>query len=517
MLVGVPGVDYGGISRRDDWSASGRSEYQMGIERVEGVPATKRRGGGPVTHMRQWLLLPDGVDPGTWTREAIWDAAGKAETRHDAREGRFFDITWPRELPTDSIERFVGDLYAPLLKLGVVVQADWETSPAEDGQPNDHIHGLISTRILSNDGFSAGKCRALDVWFRAGVRRHVASLFDAIAETCDLDVRFDPRSNVERDDRLPPEDRLPRNILRKHPAPGASRMLARRDEQRRLRHEHEAIKLRIPALQEERRSLLVRIEVDLADAAVLTSSQHKGGELAPLSIESAMRALMGRGVAIDRQMMVADVGLVLIMGRTTMVDRGDRILIDGPIDFDAVRAIHVLIRCKGWRDLSLTDPSGMPIPVPVDPVRPQVTNEIGSVRRSWLRRPGVHDAIRAADEVVKSLGTASLQERHIMLDRVVGWGNLRLGRLVARLAAHAGEPPLGPLASESVVQMLDDAMSGESNLWRRHVLEQDLVAMTVPGNRLSRPFRPHPRFYEYYDMEAGAGPTHFGGEEETVR
>ena len=108
--VGLPGVSYGGVSRREGWSAPGRSEYQMGLERRDGIAAANRRGGNPVAHMQHWLLLPPGVDHANWTREMVWTAVGKAEARKDAREARFFDLAWPQELPTDFIEGFVTEL-----------------------------------------------------------------------------------------------------------------------------------------------------------------------------------------------------------------------------------------------------------------------------------------------------------------------------------------------------------------------------------------------------------------------
>jgi hypothetical protein len=36
--VGLLGISYGGVSRRDGWSAAGRSQYQMGLEVRGGVP-----------------------------------------------------------------------------------------------------------------------------------------------------------------------------------------------------------------------------------------------------------------------------------------------------------------------------------------------------------------------------------------------------------------------------------------------------------------------------------------------
>jgi hypothetical protein len=499
--IGLPGVSYGGVSRREGWSAPGRSEYQMGLERRGGVAGAKRRSGNPVTHMRHWLLLPKGVDPAIWMRDIIWTAAGKAETRKDAREARFFDISWPRELPTAFIEGFVAELYAPLVAMGLAVQVDWETSPADDGLPNDHLHGLISTRALSNDGFSGGKCRELDSWFRCNVRRIVAGLFDAIAQRQDIAVRFDPRPNVEREDALPAEDVLPRGIVRNRQAAGAAKMLDRRDAQRRLRREHDEIKLRIETLQDEKQNLLSELESDLAELTVLNSSQGDGSE--PLAAETAITLLMGRGVAVDRYIPLGDLGLALVVDGAIIVDQGMRILVEDPITEEVARAMHALARGKGWRDMSLTDSIGMPMPVPADPAHRPVQKAGGSMKWSRLARLGKHHVVQAATEVVQKLQTAPLPERQAMLDRTVRWGNPCLVRLVAKLVAYADRQSPIPAIGEDLVLMMEQAMGTDVGLWAIYSLEQDVVAMTTPGNPLSRPFRPHPRFYEYYSQPDG--------------
>ena len=514
--VGLFGVSFGGVSRQEGWSAPGRSAYQMGVEYPDGIPVAKRRGGETVVHMQHWLMLPDGVDPSIWSREAIWEAARQAETRRDAREGRFFDIAWPRQLPTDRIGQFVGDLYAPFAVMGLAVQVDWETSLAADGQPNDHLHGLISTRALTNAGFAAGKCRELDVWFRSDVRRHVAGLFDSIAETYGIDVRFDPRPNVEREDTLPPEDHLPRRIVRNRLAAGATKMLDRRDAQRNLREEHDAIVDRIEKLHEERKSLLAALETELDNMAVLTSWQHVGQEIKPLAVEIAMTAIMGRGVAVDRHRSVDGLGLALVVGRTVIIDNGNRILIEGPLDDDAVRTLHVLAGHKAWRDLSLVDWSGMPTPVPPDPMRPAVERMTSPrvVEQSKLYRRSKHHLIIAAEEIVQNLKAASSLERSAILERVLGWGNPHLERMVAQLVAHAERQSSGPISAKSVVHMMDQSLNGDADLWYAYRLEQDLVAMTTPGNALSRPFQPHPRFYEYFGVQDGADHGYRAGSEE---
>lgn len=511
--VGLPGVSFGGVSRSDGWKAIGRSTYQMGIECHEGVPEDKHRNGQQVYHVRHWLLLPDDVDPVPWRREAVWQAAGEIEKRKDAREGRFFDISWPRELPTERIEGFVERVYRGFTDIGLAVQIDWESSAAIDGEPNDHLHGLISTRTLSNTGFASAKCRQLDVWFRSGVRHRVADLFNAIAEDCGIDVRFDPAPNAVRDNALPQEDRLPRRIVRDRAAPGAGTRLSQRDRQRALRREHEQVTAEIEALERQACDLRAGIDARFEDMSVLTSWQAEGQGAKPLPVEVAMTAFMGAGIAIDERVAVEGVGVAFVVDGTVLIDAGDRILIEGRLQADPARAVHVLARRKGWRDLGLTDSDGMPIPVPPDPA-PLLPSVSGMARkRSRIELMGKGNVLRAAREVVQTIRAADPESRGEMLAKVAAWGNRGLERLVAALVSYTGEP--NDLSVGIILDMIDRALGQEDYLWRRHVLEQDLEAMTVPGTPLSRPFRPHPRFYDLYPVppDDGARHAHAGGGE----
>lgn len=498
--IGLPGVSFGGVSRRDGWSAAGRSEYQMGIERRDGVPQDKHRNGHQVNHVRHWLLLPKGVDPSVWTREAVWEAAGASEKRQDAREGRYFDMSWPRDLPTERIEGFVDGLYSAFVEMGLAVQVDWESSPASDGEPNDHIHGLIATRTLSSTGFSSAKSRDLDVWFRAGVRKRVADLFNEIAQDCGAEVRFDPRPNSMREEALPPEDRLPRRALRNVAFPVRETMVERRDEQRRWRHEHDLLSVEITELEQSALDLRADLKAELETMSVLTSWQHEGADALPLSMEVAMTAFIGAGIAVDDRMMIEGIGAAFSIGETTLIDAGDRIFADGVLGDNAVRALRLLARRKGWRDLSLVDAFGMPIPVPAEPERQQLHVPEYRTPRSRLIHLGKHDVFAAARQVLDELKTALPDQRQAMLDRVVRWGNPRLERLTALLLTQAGDGAPTPISIATVLHMIDEAVGPGGGLWHRYALERDLIAMTVPGSVLSRPFRPHASFYQHFPM-----------------
>lgn len=500
QIVGLPGVKYGGVSRKDNWTAQGRSEYQMGIERLDGVPADKCRSGAPVAHCRQWFMLPLGADPAVWTREAVWSAAQKAEIRSDAREGRFFDIDWPRDLPTEFINGFVNDLYGPLVAMGLCVQVDWETVPAADGLPNDHLHGLVGTRVLSNAGFSPTKCRRLDLWFRNNVRRRVAGLFNAIAEGQGLTIRFDARLNAEREDSLPPEDHLPRGILRNRKSAASAGILERRDAQRGLRRKHEGAKVRANELKAEHLSLMDEARAKLDEMATLTSWQQADGSAGPLPVATAMAALMGKGVVLDRHIFLGALGAAYLVGGSAVVDQGHRILVEEPLNGDAITAMHVLARNKGWRDLSLADAFGMPIPVPPDRSLAKHRSTVSTSAVNLWQGLGKHQVVRAAATVVERWRSASMEEREDLIGRVLEWGSPQLGRLVAQLAAHGDAPSLATLGSKDLAIMMMVATNGSQDIWDVYDLEQDILAMTVPGNVLSGPFHPHPRFYEYYDL-----------------
>lgn len=496
QMVEMPGVGFGGVSRGDGWSARGRSEYQMGRERHDGLSLQKERGGHIVTHVRQWLFVPQEVDPVTWSREQIWQAAGEAERRRDSREARYFDIVWPRQLNTEGIKSYVQELFRPLVNMGLVVQVDWERSPAKDGLPNDHLHGLISTRALSNDGFARRKCRELDVWFRFDVRVRVAEAFNSLAKTQGLEVSFDPRPNVEREGTLPPEDKLPKRVLGRR-AGESSPLLKRRDAQRQLRDEHQKIKMRIEALNADRHAALNALVQAFANLSVLTSLQHSTEGLDPLPVESAMAALLERGISVEQHVSIENVGLVLVIGDTLIVDRGDRILLEEPIRERGARAMHSLARCKGWRDLALMDCSGMPMPVPIDP---GVVFSPVSPGPGWsrLERLGKHHVVQAVNAIVGLLKSAGPEERANTLGRVSRWQNPHLVRMVAQLVAYAQSETESEVPARTIAQMTMHALAGRSDLLSMFQLEQDLIAMTVPGNALSRPFRPHPRHLDYY-------------------
>ena len=421
-----------------------------------------------------------------WTRAAVWLAAQKAERRSDAREARFFDISWPRQLPLGQIEHFVDAVYGPFAAMGLAVQVDWESSAAVDGERNDHLHAMISTRQLSNDGFSERKCRELDTWFRAGVRRRVAEVFSGIAQECALELLFDPDPNIGRLDALPPEDRIARSLVRNNNSALARRQLERRDLQRRIRTEHAEIMARIETLQRERRDLETKLEARFEIMAVLTAAIPIEGRSAPLPLDEALAAVTTADIEVTGQVEVKGLGLMIAIGTTTIVDRGSKIYIDGPLEGTALRAALALGRRKKWSEFSLVNSFGMPMPLPAaQPGRsPSAAGPIGRdvVLGIW---PLIDD--------VRS-GTNNTREQRERIDQ---FGSRNLRRLMKRLMAHPNLPPSDDSALTFIEDLLADTVS---DIWARFSLGQEIVSMSVPGHHLSRPFRPPARFYQEYGV-----------------
>lgn len=225
---------------------------------------------------------------------------------------------------------------------------------------------------------------------------------------------------------LPPEDRLPRRVVRDRAAPGGESRLSQRDRQRALRREHEQLLLEIEALDRHECDLRGKIDTQFEDMAVLTLWRAKQEGEQPLTVEVTMTAFMSAGIVIDERIAVDGVGAAFSVGGTVLVDAG--------------RAAYLLSRRKGWRDLSLTDPDGMPIPVPPEPARVSLNVSGVSGQRSRIEGMGKGNVLRSAREILKAVRTADPESRTAMLAKVAAWGNWRLERLVADLISYTGEP-----------------------------------------------------------------------------
>lgn len=229
---------------------------------------------------------------------------------------------------------------------------------------------------------------------------------------------------------------------------------------------------------------------------VLTSLQ--GNSTPALSPAVAIATLARTGIEPTDWFEADGLGLLVVVGDTTIVDVGTRMLVDGPLSDVATTALLRLARRKGWRELSLRDGTGMPLPVPAVRAAKAAAPHAAGKKAD---RPVRSDAAAAARWVAARLHAGEGESRDL-LDRVGHWDNPALKRLMTRLAAlDSAAPPDAEVLADLVGQSLGD----QASPWQRFRLETDLEAMMVPGHPLSRPFVPHPRFFEYYGVAGSEG------------
>lgn len=336
----------------------------MALPSPQTLSPTKIRGGHKVLHLQQWVMRPSGVDAIFGTLEELWRAAGNAEKRVDAVEARYFDISWPRCLSTDLMSQFVRSLFLPFIELGLVVQADYETSLGADGLPNDHIHAIISTRALTASGFADKKCRAVSDWFHMEggkrARRHVAETFNELVISQGIDIRFDPASNAVRQ-LPPPEDRIPASYMRHPHTPAAQAMLARKDRQRALRAELrdvDAALLRATENVSRRQADLNAVKQDLIVIRPdTTPDSHAPVDTAALCDELRSLNLDGIGnVAVMRN------GANFVpVGAGLVIDAGKNIAIEGGANANVGKIVSCLCRLLGWSGIQVSDGHEQPL------------------------------------------------------------------------------------------------------------------------------------------------------------
>jgi ATP-dependent exoDNAse (exonuclease V) alpha subunit len=139
-------------------SAVGAAAYQA-RERIEArgqVHDYTRR--GDLAHRE--ILLPEGAPDWMQDRAALWEAAEEAadrSTRPDtAQTARAIDAALPRGLAREEQIEIARDFAAEaFVARGMAVDLAIHDAPASDGGRNAHVHYLLATREVTQDGFGA--------------------------------------------------------------------------------------------------------------------------------------------------------------------------------------------------------------------------------------------------------------------------------------------------------------------------------------------------------------------------
>lgn len=144
------------ISRADGSSAVGAAAYRTGTrlkdDRTDRIYNYAHRNGVEASG----TLLPK--DAPDWDTGQLWNEAEKAEKRKDALVAKEFQCAIPRELDEaqrkELVENFVRD---EINARGLAASYGIHQTEANDGGTNPHVHILISTRQLGEDGFDKKK------------------------------------------------------------------------------------------------------------------------------------------------------------------------------------------------------------------------------------------------------------------------------------------------------------------------------------------------------------------------
>jgi Ti-type conjugative transfer relaxase TraA len=205
------------ISRGKGRSAIAAAAYRSGTALSNEATGkrhdySRRVRSGEIDPAETGILVPQGV-AATWAldRNALWNAAERAERRKDSRVATEILLALPAEL--DRAQRWaLTTEYAQLLADRYGVAVDYAIHPPSKAgdQRNHHAHLLMTTRRISAQGLgersalehNEDKRKALGLLRRAAeirnLREEWAQLANRALERAGQEARLDPRSYRDR-------------------------------------------------------------------------------------------------------------------------------------------------------------------------------------------------------------------------------------------------------------------------------------------------------------------------------
>lgn len=154
------------------------------------------------------IFLPDPAPPGFRQLQHLCDEIERAEVRRDARTARQFIASLPNELPPGEQVRIVHEFIENnFLSYGLCAIAAIHRGRNRDdpSRNNPHVHIIVTTRTVGEDGFSKRKDREhnkrkyINIW-----RAQWAELQNRAYERNGLDIRVShERLEVQKVDREP--------------------------------------------------------------------------------------------------------------------------------------------------------------------------------------------------------------------------------------------------------------------------------------------------------------------------
>jgi MobA/MobL family/Large polyvalent protein-associated domain 7 len=129
-----------------------------------------------------FIVAPSNSPAWVSDREQLWNRAEFAEVKSNAVVGREWEISIPRDIPQPEWEAFARKIVEPWVEAGAVADIAIHCPSDLYGQPQPHIHIMLTTRKLdagADSGFSKRKNDALTHLFESG-GRHGGKKADAL-------------------------------------------------------------------------------------------------------------------------------------------------------------------------------------------------------------------------------------------------------------------------------------------------------------------------------------------------
>lgn len=146
----------------------------------------------------QKIFLPDNASPEFRELQQLCNEIEGAELRRDARTARQFIASLPNELPPGELVRIVHEFIEQnFVSCGLcVIAAIHRGHNADDrSRNNPHVHIIVPTRTIEEDGFCRRKDREHDKRKYIGIwRERWAEVQNRAYERCRLDTRVSHES-----------------------------------------------------------------------------------------------------------------------------------------------------------------------------------------------------------------------------------------------------------------------------------------------------------------------------------
>lgn len=231
-LVAIYHLNVKNISRGDGRSIVTAAAYRAGAVLPNEAEERLSDFGGRRDVVAHGIRLPAGAPEWMVDRTQLWNAVEVAEKRKDARLAKEVEFALPRELPRGvwlAVAQAMADAYAAQ---GFV--ADFAIH--DDGtQHNPHVHILLTTRVVTSEGFGP-KIRSADGrQFVTEARALWERIANGALRTAGVVVAIDSRSYAKRKlDREPGQHRGP------NPEERRARRERQREREQTMQRDHES-------------------------------------------------------------------------------------------------------------------------------------------------------------------------------------------------------------------------------------------------------------------------------------